>query len=151
MATVFDVAKYILEEYGEMTAMKLQKLVFYCQAWNMVWSEKVLFNERIEAWANGAVIPDLYEEHRGKFKVIAGCFSKGNSAELSPEEKDNIDHVVRGYGKYTAQQLSDLNHLEDPWKNAREGLSPLARSNKEITIDSIYEYYLGIWNDSEGE
>lgn len=59
--------------------------------------------------------------------------------------------MVRGYGKYTAQQLSNLYHLENPWKNAREGFSPLARSNKEITIDSIHEYYLGIWNDLEGE
>jgi uncharacterized phage-associated protein len=53
----------------------------------LVWSGKVLINKRIEAWVNGAVIPDLYEEHRGKFKVIVEYFLKGNSAELSPEEK----------------------------------------------------------------
>lgn len=30
--TVFDVAKYILEKKGEMTAMKLQKLIYYSKA-----------------------------------------------------------------------------------------------------------------------
>ena len=35
--SALDVAKYILKEHGEMTAMKLQKLVYYCQAWSLVW------------------------------------------------------------------------------------------------------------------
>ena len=43
MASVFDVAAYILHRAGTMTAMKLQKLVFYSQAWSLVWDEKPLF------------------------------------------------------------------------------------------------------------
>ena len=50
---VFDVAAYILEQKGSMTTMKLQKLVYYSQAWSLVWDEKPLFEEAIEAWANG--------------------------------------------------------------------------------------------------
>ena len=64
-----DVAAFILKESGPMTAMKLQKLVYYCQAWSLVWDEKPLFKEKIEAWANGPVVRALYEKHRGKFKV----------------------------------------------------------------------------------
>lgn len=57
MATVFDVAAYILEKKGEMTAWKLQKLVYYSQAWSLVWDQRPLFAERIEAWGQRASVP----------------------------------------------------------------------------------------------
>jgi uncharacterized phage-associated protein len=60
-----DVADYILKHLGSMTAMKLEKLVYYSQVWSLVWTERELFRERIEAWANGPVIPSLYRLHRG--------------------------------------------------------------------------------------
>lgn len=69
MASAHDVAAYILKRMGQMTAMKLQKLVYYSQAWSLVWDEAPLFNERIEAWANGPVVRELYEAHRGQFQV----------------------------------------------------------------------------------
>ena len=50
MKTALDVAAYILSKQGTMTAMKLQKLVYYAQAWPLVWDEKPLFREKIEAW-----------------------------------------------------------------------------------------------------
>jgi len=49
--SVHDVAAYILKKQGEMSAMKLQKLVYYSQAWSLVWDEKPLFRAQIEAWA----------------------------------------------------------------------------------------------------
>ena len=33
---VHDVVKYILNQTGPIPAMKLQKLVYYCQAWSLV-------------------------------------------------------------------------------------------------------------------
>ncbi len=63
MATVFDVAAYILEQYSAIPTMKLQKLIYYCQAWSLVWDEEPLFSEDIEAWANGPVVRSLYEAH----------------------------------------------------------------------------------------
>ena len=52
-----------------MTALKLQKLVYYAQAWSLVWDEEPLFPDPIEAWANGPVVYELYKRHRGIFKV----------------------------------------------------------------------------------
>ncbi|MBC8146611.1 MAG: hypothetical protein H8E98_01335 [Bacteroidetes bacterium] len=37
--SVYDVADYILKQVGYITTMKLQKLVYYCQAWSLVWDE----------------------------------------------------------------------------------------------------------------
>jgi len=149
MKTVFDVAKYILDQSGEMTAMKLQKLVYYSQVWHVVWEEEELFKEEIQAWANGAVVSDLFAAHRRMLKVNSGSFPSGNSDNLITKEKENIDKVIGFYGKYNAQQLSDINHSEQPWIDAREGLSPTQRSNNPIDLASILEYYSGLPNDGE--
>ena len=70
MPTVFDTAEYILKKCGPMSATKLQKLCYYCQAWSLVWDEEPLFHENIEAWINGPVIPVLYQKHKGIFKIF---------------------------------------------------------------------------------
>ena len=151
MPTIFDVAKYILEKNGDMTAMKLQKLAYYAKAWGLVWDEEEIFTEDFQAWANGAVAPALYEKHRGLFKVYPGLFQDADSDALSPQQKETIDKVFDFYGKYTAQQLSDINHQEDPWIDARDEIHPTARSTSVITPAAMAEYYSGIWNDREAK
>ncbi|OFV94050.1 MAG: hypothetical protein A3H28_10730 [Acidobacteria bacterium RIFCSPLOWO2_02_FULL_61_28] len=138
MATVHDVAAYVLEKHGPMTTMKLQKLVYYAQAWSLVWDEKPLFGEAIEAWANGPVVRELYDRHRGEFRVSRW---EGNPNALADEEKETIDRVLGFYGVMSSQQLSDLTHREDPWKNARKGLSPNQRGDEVISHAAMAEYY----------
>lgn len=139
MPTVFDVAAYILAKRGPMSAMKLQKLVYYSQAWSLVWDERPLFGERIEAWANGPVVPALYDAHRGLFTVER--IDRGDLHKLSDLERETVDSVLKYYGDKPSQWLSDLTHTEDPWKNARNGLSASERSNSEITLAAMAEYY----------
>ncbi len=137
--TAFDVAAYILEKLGEMTTMKLHKLVYYSQAWSLVWDDKPIFSDRIEAWANGPVIRELFAYHRGEYslsKVVVG-----SSSVLSLEQKETIDSVLEYYGNKTSQWLIELSHMETPWIKARKGLMPTARGNNEITNESMAEYY----------
>src|SRR5215218_3884030 len=96
MATVHDVAAYILRKQGEMTAMKLEKLVYYSQAWSLVWDEELLFKEGIQAWVNGPVVPALYRRHRGMFKVAD--WPEGDPDKLSPKQRETIDAVLSYYG-----------------------------------------------------
>jgi len=140
MATVFDVARYILRKQGSMTAMKLQKLVYYCQAWSLVWDERRLFAERIEAWANGPVAPDLYAMHRGLFELGESDI-KGNPEALTEEEADTVDQVLKFYGHQTSQWLSELSHSEPPWKDARGDLRPGDRGCAVIPTAAMAEYY----------
>ena len=122
-----------------MTTMKLQKLLYYCQAWSLVWDDTRLFNDRIEAWANGPVVPAIYKRLRGTFKVSR--LGSGNTEALNATQRETVDAVLDYYGEKTSQWLSDLTHREDPWKDARKGLSPADRSNKVITRASMAEYY----------
>lgn len=141
MASVFDVARFITDSIGEMTAMKLQKLMYYTQAWSLVWDDEPLFAEDFQAWANGPVLPELYNRHRGMFKVNSGIFSDGDVGNLSGIQKDSIARVLQFYGTQSAQWLSNLTHQEAPWLNARVGLEPGAPSENLIEKTSIHEYY----------
>lgn len=144
MATIFDVAKYITEQCGEMTAMKLQKLAYYAQAWSLVWDEQPLFNEDFQAWANGPVVPALYERHRGMFKVNSALFADADASAITEEQRDSINKVLDFYGTKTAQWLSDLTHSENPWLNAR-GETPVGRpSDATITQAAMHEYYTSL-------
>ena len=138
MASVVDVAEYILCRQGAVTAMKLQKLVYYAQAWALVWDDAPIFPERIEAWANGPVAPDLYQVHRGQFELQTVCGRPGN---LSDVQRETVDAVLRHYGDKTSQWLSDLTHSEEPWRLAREGLPDGERGHREISHAAMAEYY----------
>lgn len=148
MASVFDVARYVmecLERQGErqVTTWKLQKLVYYAQAWSLVWDDQQLFPERIEAWENGPVCPSLYATHKELFKISKGQID-GNPDALTANEKETIDVVVGHYGEKTAHYLSALTHTECPWRDAREGVTPGERSNNVITLESMAGYYGGL-------
>jgi uncharacterized phage-associated protein len=139
MADVHDVAAYILRVRSPITALKLQKLVYYSQAWSLVWDEAPIFPEPIEAWINGPVVRDLYELYRGEFRVTKD--PRGNPDALTQDEKETVDAIMEFYGKMSSQQLSDLTHREDPWKDARRGLAPTDRGFRVISHASMAEYY----------
>jgi uncharacterized phage-associated protein len=139
MTNVLDVAAYMLGGRGPMTAMKLQKLVYYSQAWSIVWDDFQLFPEEIEAWKNGPVVRELWEKHRGRYHVAAAEIQNGDRNALNQDQRATVDAVLQFYGDHSAQWLSDLTHLEDPWREA------WARGpNSIITKEALAEYYSSI-------
>ena len=142
---VFDVAAYIVNKLGKISTMKLQKLVYYAQAWSLVWDEQPLFQEEIEAWANGPVVRDLFYFHRGQFSISS--IPIGNPDLLNDVQKETVDAVLEFYGNKSAQWLIDLSHQEKPWQEARRGLVSNTSSNRIISLDSIAEYYSSLENE----
>ena len=140
MTNVFDVARYILDKTGPLSSWKLQKLCYYSQAWSLAWTDKPLFQEDFEAWANGPVCPQLFAAHRGKFAVKPEMIP-GKPDSLDEDERESIDVVIKDYGKLEPYELRELTHQEDPWKIARGDLPEDARCNAVITKDSMGEYY----------
>ena len=144
MATVFDVAKYLLNSVGSMSTWKLHKLCYYSQAWTLAWDGKELFSEEFEAWPNGPVSPDLFRKHKGMYMINASDLETGDVSLLTPEQKENIDIVIRDYGDKEPYWLREQTHGENPWKDTRGELSPYAYSNRIITKDSMGIYYGGL-------
>ena len=143
MTSALDVAAYILEKRGEMTAMKLQKLVYYSQAWHLVWDSVPLFNEPIQAWANGPVVRALYDQHRGRFTVADGAI-EGDPSRLADNETETVDAVLDFYAEYTPHEVSEMTHRERPWLQARKGVPPGVRMENEISQEEMMDYYASL-------
>lgn len=141
MANVFDVAKYILTKQGKLSTWKLQKLCYYAQAWQLAWTGKPLFDEDFEAWANGPVCPVLFREHRGKFAVSASDLARGEADNLTDDEKDTVDVVLKDYGYMEPYQLREQSHAEEPWQLARVGCPEGGRCDSVISKSIMGEYY----------
>lgn len=144
MANAKDVAAYILHRRGPMTAMKLQKLVYYSQAWHLVWDERPLFDEPVQAWANGPVVPDLYAAHRGRFRLTRDEPLGGDRDALSEWERETVEAVLDAYGDKTAHWLSELSHREAPWRDARAGIEDGHRGSATIEKAAMHEFYDGL-------
>lgn len=66
------VAEYILTKQGPMSAMKLHRLLYLGQAWHLAWDGEPLFDAEIHAWANGPVVPEIYQLHVGRMLLVPG-------------------------------------------------------------------------------
>jgi len=147
MARVDDVAAYILRQQGSMSSMKLQKLAYYSQAWHLVWDEEPLFDEEIQAWANGPVIRTLFAKHRGRFSVSEWPWGEPNA--LTKSERGTVDAVLKNYGKLSGRTLSALTHNERPWLEARRGLGSTDRSDTPIDLETMAEFYTALEMDPD--
>lgn len=142
MATIFDVAAYVLEYCGTMTTMKMQKLVFYSQAASLTQRNRPLFEEDFEAWRGGPVCFTLYKTHRKRFIIRPGELPlPENTSGLIPDEKFLVEKVCDKLSSLTGNQLSKRTHAENPWKNMRVGLDPGQNSDRIISKESMREYY----------
>lgn len=139
MAKVHDVAAYIISKLRPLDAMKLQKLLYYSQAWSLVWDDKPLFAAKVEAWANGPVVREVFKKYQGKYTISQAV--EGDRSALTKTERDTVDAIIKFYGGKTGFYLSELTHQEDPWRNARVGLAPGQGSDREISKAAMRDYY----------
>jgi len=147
------VADYFIRfchEHGDyITNLKLQKLVYYAQAWHLALHEKPLFPESIEAWVHGPVIPVLYQRFKD-FKHEPITIHPVNA--LLPQNICNhLDEIMEVYGGYAAFELEHLTHQADPWKNARRGLPMDALSKEVITHSDMQNYYQKMAKENENQ
>lgn len=135
-------AKNAAEKRKGFTNKKLQKLMFYSQAWSLVLNDKKLIDDKFEAWVHGAAIPSLYGHYkRFGFGDIQENFDKAEFASLGEDEKKLIDMVWAVYGKYDADYLELLNHSEEPWQAARQNVSSFESSSAEISEEDMKRFY----------
>lgn len=126
MLTCYDIADYFLslcdDDNGDLISnLKIQKLVYYAQGFSLAINDKPLFEEKIQAWPHGPVVPDLYNKYK----------EYGNNAlpvdnldidfsKYSQEEKELLDEVYDMYGQFSAWKLRNMTHEEMPWKSTFE-------------------------------
>lgn len=140
---VVNVAACILNECGNLSTMKLQKLCFYSQAYHLVRLGVPLFEDDFEAWANGPVAPRLFQRHRGRFVLSRGFFGDGDLNNLDNEAACSVSHVLQCLKDWDGASLSAMTHSERPWLDARAGCAPADRCSRVIPKEAIKAFYAG--------
>lgn len=130
----------ISREAGDViTHLKLQKLVYYAQAWSLAARGEPLFGEDIQAWAHGPVVPSLFRAFRdyGMNPIPAPA----SVPRLDGETVELLAEVLEVYGEHSARKLEQLTHSERPWRDARGNLPPEARSDAVISKAAMQSFY----------
>ncbi|MEV8437134.1 type II toxin-antitoxin system antitoxin SocA domain-containing protein [Actinosynnema sp. NPDC051121] len=147
MADVHDVAAALLDATGPESPMKLQKLLYYAQAWHLAEHGEPLFDARIEAWRRGPVVPEVYHRHQGRSEVRA--WEEGDPGRLAERERAVVASVVDRYGHFTRHQLSDMAHDEEPWRAARDGLPESEPGNAPLSHEVMARYFRRLTSGGE--
>ena len=143
-----DLAKWFINrvdrDFGDaITHLKLQKLLYYAQAWWLANFNESLFEEEMEAWTHGPVVPSIWQEFKGSNGHSIPQF-EAEELDLDEKVKNHLEDVYATYGKYEAKELERLTHEELPWKQTR-GYIPLeARSQKPIDKILMRDFYANV-------
>jgi len=150
MPNLFDVCDYIIlkvtEEKKSLNILKLQKLLYYVQAWHLALYKTPLFEGKFQAWVHGPVNREIYDRFSLKkmlysdlsFRDIGKTFRVEN---LSKKAQNHINDVLEVYAKYTGSQLEEFTHRELPWIEARKGYNSIDRCEIEIDENLMRRYY----------
>lgn len=121
------------------THLKLQKLLYFAQAWYLANRGEPLFSADFEAWAHGPVARLIYDRFKGQSWQPLDPAEKPTA--LTPTIEGYLEKVFEKYGNYGAKYLENLTHAHAPWKEARGDLPPEARCENIITKESMRDFY----------
>ncbi|WP_452231299.1 Panacea domain-containing protein [Lacinutrix sp. MEBiC02595] len=145
-----DVTKFFVSLSNEtgnlLSNLKLQKLLYYIQAWHLAKFEKELFEGKFQAWVHGPVLPSAYHDYKQygwkpiNEEIEEGFYLKFIDS-LKKEQKILLKEVVEEYFGESAFDLELMTHREEPWIKARKGLAMDEPSENIIDNQWMIEYY----------
>ena len=159
--SAMDVAKYIITKFcGEdneidtevsegVSNLKLQKLLYFCQAFSLVRLGKPMFKESICAWKYGPVVSEVYENYKEYTnEPLPG--PEESSSILSDEDMEVVNEVLEMFGGYSAIRLMEITHSHKPWKNLKRRVE---KGERDVTIEqkAIEKYYKPILSEESEE
>lgn len=164
--SIIDMSNYIglnlLEKGMTITPVKLQKILYYCQAWTLVFCNKksTLFDECPQAWVNGPVYPTVFEHFKSQYHIYDNMQKKAfcqaaemdtktdiliaqlaNKMKLTEDQINLYNAIMELYGSMPSDKLVLLTHAEEPWLEQRQGLQPFEQSDRPISLETMYRYY----------
>lgn len=137
-----DVAEYVLW-YCEnklnkaITNLQLQKILYYIQGEYLAVNNEPLFDNDMEAWDYGPVIPDVYYEYNQFVSNSITGITPQNIDYFNKSDKNLIQKVVYDKSNLNVWKLVKDTHREYPWnKNFKPGFK------NEIPISDLQEYFI---------
>lgn len=154
---VNDVADYIIlslnsDESFSLINLKLQKLVYYIQAWCLGIKGDAFLSGRFEAWVHGPVCRPLYDRFKDTKSLyavvdVSDVLNKNAKSVFEKDDAEFIDYILENYARFSGSQLEAMTHSEKPWIDARKGVAPMDRCENEITIESMRDFYGKKYNE----
>lgn len=148
MVSVETLARYVINLFREqmenlesdefdVTPLKLQKLLYYCQGYALALTGKPLFSDPIEAWKYGPVVESVYQT----YKKYGSCPIPLDQVE-SVKDFDNVAAsiarvVVEEKGRLSGIALAKATHDEAPWKDAYQGVY----TNESISHEAMKNFF----------
>ncbi|RAJ05362.1 putative phage-associated protein [Chitinophaga skermanii] len=133
---------------------KLQKILYFTQAWHLVnFNQHPLFEEQPEAWMNGPnyrSIYNIYKKYWTRNKDIIPPLEEGKDYAdtckelmmglgISTEQEAFINELLQEYGTMTNGMIIYLSHVDKPWNETREGIGVLDSCIRKISFERMYE------------
>ncbi len=132
------------------TNLKLQKILYYSQAWYLAKNKKTLFEDDFEAWVHGPVIRRIYGKYRSfGYNPIVENSNEGETERKIKKYKETFGRgltnflkaIIDEYFSQSAWTLERLVHKESPWIDARAGLNDYELCTNIISKQSMMDYY----------
>ena len=143
MCRAIDVANFFIDLANSdpddcMTNLRVNKLLYFAQAWSLVRRGKPLFKEELQAWKHGPVVPSVYQAFKPCGRERISAVSGEYSADVfSNDELELLIDVARKYGCYTSPALVAMTHLPgSPWESV---YAP--GHNNVISTNRLKDYY----------
>lgn len=151
-----DIARYVIkysndQDYG-VSNLKLQKILYFIQAYFLIQTNHPCFREPIEAWDFGPVVPTVYKQYKmyasADVPTMESYISfdgddiwkskriRFNKINIKDEDKILINKVVDKFSEYSATDLVTLTQHQTPWIDAFS-----SGKNNEISLDIIKDYF----------
>lgn len=151
-----EVARHIINYANSndqlLSNLKLQKILYFVQAEFLISQGRICFEDDIEAWDFGPVVPAVLREYKffGSFNIppVKHYYVEDESQtfnfrrvvfydiDITNEDKAVIDEVVDYFADYSAVDLTELTQKQLPWQNAY-----CKCFKKVISAQSIKEYF----------
>ena len=138
--TVFEVAEWFIAHNNavirynsadDISNLKMQKLLYYAQGCSLASLMRPMFDDEIIAWKHGPVVESIYRKYHSYGNK--GISENPRLPRFDPDVDRLLINTYNAFAKYSAWELANLTHMEDPWK-----MTPL---NSAIPLTLIKNYF----------
>jgi uncharacterized phage-associated protein len=133
------IARYVINRCAQtkrpISNLKLQKILYFVQAEFLVGTGQTCFDDDIEAWTYGPVVPAVYFEYKIFGSTNIPDQGKDGFEAILKIDKERLDAIIDEAAKYSALNLTEITHRQYPWKKARK------RKDLLIKKSEIKDYF----------
>lgn len=137
--------RLIARPTGMVTPLALQKLLYYAQGWHLAAHDEPLFDEDIQAWKYGPVVPVIYRRFRrlGEGRIPPAAVMTNPAGILAAPVLGLLDWVGERYGALPAIELMRQTHDEPPWKETWGDRPADDEGRDVIPVDRLRAFFKG--------